>query len=156
MDTYSLCVFQNPSLALKEMSRVVRKSGKVLLLEHSRSSNPALGLYQVITHGPYRVKKSPGNCNVLWLSIQCERKALIDSTTSSKIHLSILFIDNAHRIMFASPPQDIVAEPVAAMSKGCVWNQNVLSLLEDSELEVIDVANGLGGLINVITAAPKS
>lgn len=80
----------------------------------------------------------------------------MNTTRQLKLHFLIPNIINRSLIIFILPVQDIVAEPVTAMSKGCVWNQNVLSLLEDADLEVVEVFNGLAGLIRVVVAAPKS
>lgn len=38
VDTFGLCSFHNPQKALREMSRVTKKNGVILLLEHGRSS----------------------------------------------------------------------------------------------------------------------
>jgi ubiquinone/menaquinone biosynthesis C-methylase UbiE len=41
--TFVFCSVPDPILDLQEMKRVVKPGGKILLLEHMRSSNPALG-----------------------------------------------------------------------------------------------------------------
>jgi ubiquinone/menaquinone biosynthesis C-methylase UbiE len=46
VSTLSTCTFPNPVKALREMARVCRPGGKVLLLEHGRSSRPRLARFQ--------------------------------------------------------------------------------------------------------------
>jgi ubiquinone/menaquinone biosynthesis C-methylase UbiE len=46
VDTMSLCTFTNPAATLKELGRVCRQSGRVLLLEHGRSDRAWLGRFQ--------------------------------------------------------------------------------------------------------------
>ncbi|KAL7456755.1 hypothetical protein ACHAWC_010248 [Mediolabrus comicus] len=51
VDTFSLCVMGNEGAkkCLEEMARVVKVSGKILLVENTRSSNPLIGSYQDLT-----------------------------------------------------------------------------------------------------------
>jgi ubiquinone/menaquinone biosynthesis C-methylase UbiE len=46
VDTLSLCTFSDPSAVLKELGRVCRPSGSILLLEHGRSDRHWLGEFQ--------------------------------------------------------------------------------------------------------------
>lgn len=46
VDSLALCTFTNPSAALREMARVCRPEGRILLLEHGRSDREWLGRWQ--------------------------------------------------------------------------------------------------------------
>ena len=45
VDTFGLCSFSDPVQTLKEMKRVCKKDGTILLLEHGQSSNYFLAKY---------------------------------------------------------------------------------------------------------------
>jgi ubiquinone/menaquinone biosynthesis C-methylase UbiE len=49
VDTFSLCVIDDPLSALKEMARVTKEEGVVVLLENSISTNPLLARLQDFT-----------------------------------------------------------------------------------------------------------
>ena len=63
VSTFSLCVIDQPLEALKEMARVVRPGGQVLLLEHARSDQGLLASYQVRKGGQ---KQGEGGAAVRW------------------------------------------------------------------------------------------
>ncbi|MFN3476299.1 MAG: class I SAM-dependent methyltransferase [Candidatus Methylomirabilales bacterium] len=46
VDTLSLCTFPDPMAALREMARICRMDGRILLLEHGRSDREWLGRWQ--------------------------------------------------------------------------------------------------------------
>ncbi|MFQ5801613.1 MAG: class I SAM-dependent methyltransferase [Candidatus Methylomirabilales bacterium] len=46
VDSLTLCTFPNPVAALREMARVCRTGGRILLLEHGRSDREWLGRWQ--------------------------------------------------------------------------------------------------------------
>lgn len=52
VDTFCLCVYEEPHQVLKEMRRVVKRNGRVLLLEHSASDNGFIATYQDIIARP--------------------------------------------------------------------------------------------------------
>jgi len=62
VDTFSMCVFEKPDVALREAKRVLKKGGKLLLFEHSRAKgNALLSAYQSATSG--MVKKMAKGCD---------------------------------------------------------------------------------------------
>jgi ubiquinone/menaquinone biosynthesis C-methylase UbiE len=48
IDTFSMCVFSEPSNVLKELIRVVKDDGNIILLENSVSTNPMIKFIQNI------------------------------------------------------------------------------------------------------------
>lgn len=88
VDTFSLCAISEPAAALAEMRRVVRREGRVILVEHCVSEFGPLAAYQ-----------------------------------------------------------DLVARPVAAGSKGCFWNQDVVGLARSAGLRVVSAERALGGTV---------
>ncbi|THE65810.1 class I SAM-dependent methyltransferase [Salinadaptatus halalkaliphilus] len=46
ISSFSTCTFPDPVAALREMGRVCRPDGEILLLEHGRSDNPLIARYQ--------------------------------------------------------------------------------------------------------------
>ena len=45
VDTFGLCVYDEPVAVLRELGRVVKATGRILLLENARPSNALLGAY---------------------------------------------------------------------------------------------------------------
>ncbi|KAJ8900969.1 hypothetical protein NDN08_000266 [Rhodosorus marinus] len=50
VDTYSFCTFYDPQAVITELRRVCKPTGKLVLVEHVRSDNRILGVYQNVTN----------------------------------------------------------------------------------------------------------
>ncbi|KAI0558084.1 Methyltransferase [Gracilaria domingensis] len=55
VDTFCLCVYESPMEVLEEMRRLVKPGGRVLLLEHSVSTNRIVAAYQDLIARPNAV-----------------------------------------------------------------------------------------------------
>jgi ubiquinone/menaquinone biosynthesis C-methylase UbiE len=61
--TLVLCTAPNPDTALAEVARVLRPGGKLLFLEHVRSSDPRLARWQDRLEKPWRFLGDGCHCN---------------------------------------------------------------------------------------------
>ena len=60
--TFLFCSVPDPVLGLRELGRVVKPDGQVLLLEHMRSPNPVLGAFMDVVN-PVTVRMTGANIN---------------------------------------------------------------------------------------------
>ncbi|GMH48290.1 hypothetical protein TrRE_jg7905 [Triparma retinervis] len=51
VSTFTLCVVPSPTVALSNLTALLKPGGRILLFENSRSSNPLLASYQDATAG---------------------------------------------------------------------------------------------------------
>ena len=63
VSTLVLCTVEDPAASLAEVARVLRTGGSLLFLEHTRSEEPRLALWQDRLHGPWRSFADGCNCN---------------------------------------------------------------------------------------------
>lgn len=63
VSTLVLCTVQDPARALEEIRRVLTPHGRLLLIEHVRSPDPALARWQDRLHRPWRWFGHGCNCN---------------------------------------------------------------------------------------------
>lgn len=61
--TLALCTVLDPTTALSEAARVLRPSGRLLFIEHVRSSNPKLARWQDCLKRPRRFFRDGCHCN---------------------------------------------------------------------------------------------
>ena len=91
MDTFSLCVFEDPSRAMREVLRVLRPDGVALLVEHSRAPG-ALGWYQDLTAAPVKslAKGCAWNQDVRKI---CEDAGLIVTSSAPSLFGTLLTVE---------------------------------------------------------------
>lgn len=94
--TCVFCSVPDPVLGLRELARVVRKDGQVLLLEHMRSSNPAAGRLMDLLN-PFIVRMMGANIN---------RRTLDNVHAAGLIVTDVQNLDQLgiFRLITASPP----------------------------------------------------
>jgi ubiquinone/menaquinone biosynthesis C-methylase UbiE len=63
VSTLVLCTVEDPARALAEVHRVLAPHGRLLLIEHVRSQDPALARWQDRLHRPWRWFGHGCNCN---------------------------------------------------------------------------------------------
>jgi SAM-dependent methyltransferase len=63
VSTLVLCTVKAPDLALREIARVLRPDGQLLLIEHVRSESPTLAYWQDRLAGPWRRFAQGCRCN---------------------------------------------------------------------------------------------
>ena len=63
VSTFVLCTVESPELALREIVRVLRPGGQLLLIEHVRADSPRLARWQDRLAGPWRRFARGCRCN---------------------------------------------------------------------------------------------
>jgi SAM-dependent methyltransferase len=63
VSTFVLCTVDAPDVALREIARVLRPDGQLLVLEHVRSESPTLARWQDRLAGPWRRFAQGCRCN---------------------------------------------------------------------------------------------
>ncbi len=86
--TFVLCSVPNPVKTLKEMKRVLKPKGEIIMLEHVLSKNKLIRLYQDI-HNPFT--KFLFSCNVNRNTIENIKKANLKIKTEKNLALKDVF-----------------------------------------------------------------
>ena len=89
VSTLGTCTFPDPVAALREMRRVCRAGGRILLLEHGRSSRPAIAAWQD-RHAP----KHAGHLGCWWNREPLEnvRQAELEPVAAKRLALGIVHV----------------------------------------------------------------
>lgn len=88
VSTLALCTFSNPDLALREMGRVCKTNGKILLIEHGKSNNSFVAWIQRIFSK--RWLQNSG-CHLTREPVDLVKKAGLKIQTSKQSFFGIIY-----------------------------------------------------------------
>lgn len=132
VDTFSLCVYSRPAAALAEMARVV--SLHMVKLASTLFTRPCLATFLHLT----RLHSLNGTPYTL-IQVKPDGRVLLLEHTRS---------DNPAIGWY----QGVTSKFVAATGKGCVWDQDVLTLIRQAGLKPVRQDTVLHGVIRLIEA----
>jgi methyltransferase OMS1 len=131
VDTFGLCSFDDPVAVLKELQRVCKPDGKILLLEHGRTK-AYTGLSSYLDKHAERHAKNWGELIVLL-----------------EISLSAFLLFRNNLLVFFSLDNHISCS-------GCVWNRDIDNIVERSGLKMQKLHNFHFGTTYYIVAKPSN
>jgi ubiquinone/menaquinone biosynthesis C-methylase UbiE len=102
VSSLSTCTFPDPLAALREMRRVCKSEGKILLLEHGRSDRERLARFQDRTAD--RVAKQLG-CHWNRESLELVRKAGLKVVAAQRVFFGIFHQIEAHLDRYSAEPK---------------------------------------------------
>ena len=92
VETFSLCTYPNPVKALREMKRVCKKNGEIILLDHGASDNRLVRLFQ--NWAKKRHYERVG-CNLLRNHFDLVRKAGLKVVEKKRGFFGIIYLIRA-------------------------------------------------------------
>lgn len=158
VDTFSLCVYADPVRALAEMARVTRPGVQVAHRIVSATTGEAARPRQYIAlttwyllEPCYELRSILIRTSDAWLLAHCCAHAEMSVITAAGG--KILLLEHSRSDIGAlAAYQDFTATSVAAVSKGCFWNQQLPAMMKDAGLYVMSQQRHLAGTVSLVTA----
>lgn len=89
VDSLTLCTFHDPAKALREMARVCKPGGRVLLLEHGRSDNNLFRRYQDWQNPGYSKKTG---CSLIREPLELVERAGLKLTANRRTFMGVFHV----------------------------------------------------------------